>query len=86
MTGAVFDRNVYLSALLFGGIPRRALELAQQGVFQVFVSPFIITEVPRTLRLKFRWSESEIRTAAMELQGGGGASAPANQARGLCRS
>ena len=69
MIGAVYDSNVCVSAWLFGGIPRRALELAQQGVFQAIVSPFIITEVQRTLRLKFRWSESEIRTAAMELQG-----------------
>ena len=64
MIRVVLDSNVYISALLFGGNPRRVMELAQAGVFQTFTSPEIIEEIEDVLRRKFGWRETRIRGAA----------------------
>lgn len=69
MRGVVLDSNVYISALLFGGIPRTALEVVQSGTFQLFISAPISREIERTLRFKFRWSVGAIREAAKTLWG-----------------
>jgi putative PIN family toxin of toxin-antitoxin system len=51
------DSNVYLSGLVFGGKPKRVLEMAIDGEIEVAVSDPIIQEVRRHLLGKFGWSE-----------------------------
>lgn len=63
MISAVLDCNVYISALVFGGNPRKIIELAQQGAFETYVSPPIQRDVERVLALKFRWPKGRIREA-----------------------
>lgn len=58
---AVFDTNIYLSAILFGGNPRMCLELARSGEIELFVSRAILLEVIQKLQEKFLWSEEEIK-------------------------
>lgn len=53
----VVDTNVYISALVFGGIPRAVLELAEEQVFTLAVSWPIQREVERILREKFGWTD-----------------------------
>jgi putative PIN family toxin of toxin-antitoxin system len=65
MIRAVLDSNVYVSALLFGGLPRAVVELAHERVFETFVSHEIIAEIESVLLLKFGWSESKITAAAL---------------------
>jgi putative PIN family toxin of toxin-antitoxin system len=67
MIRAVFDTNVLLSALLFGGLPARILEFAFLGRFKLVTSPILIEELVEKLRDKFRLSESRIARAEMDL-------------------
>jgi putative PIN family toxin of toxin-antitoxin system len=51
------DANVYISGFVFGGKPKRILEMAIDGEIEVAVSDPIILEVRRHLLGKFGWSE-----------------------------
>jgi len=53
----VLDTNVIVSALVFGGIPRGVLELAEAGQCEFFYSKPIKTEVSRVLSEKFDWPQ-----------------------------
>ena len=57
MTRVTLDSNVYLSGFVFGGKPKRVLEMAIDGEIEVAVSDPIIQEVRRHLLGKFGWSE-----------------------------
>ena len=55
MTRIVLDTNVIVSALVFGGVPRTVLELADVGRCELFYSEPIQAEVCRVLAEKFDW-------------------------------
>lgn len=55
----VFDTNIYLSAIIFGGNPRQCLELARRKEFILFSSKAILLELAKTLQDKFFWSHKE---------------------------
>ena len=57
----VFDTNIYLSAIVFGGNPRQCLELARKKEFILFSSRAILLELAKTLQNKFFWSQEETR-------------------------
>ena len=62
MISATPDTNVVISALQFGGIPRRILDLAEAGTIRLAVSPAILEEVADVLqRKKIGWSASETK-------------------------
>ena len=61
MIRIVLDTNVIVSALVFGGIPRGVLELAEAGQCQFFYSEPIQTEVRRVLSEKFEWPQALLR-------------------------
>lgn len=61
MKRVTLDSNIYLSALVFGGKPKRVLEMAIEGEIEVAVSDSIIGEIRLHLPGKFGWSEA--RTA-----------------------
>lgn len=63
MKRVTLDSNIYLSALVFGGKPKRILEMAIEGEIEVAVSDPIIEEVQRHLLGKFRWSEARAAEA-----------------------
>lgn len=63
MIRMVLDTNVIVSALVFGGIPRGVLELAEAGPCQFFYSLPIQTEVRRVLSEKFDWPQAMLRQA-----------------------
>lgn len=56
----VFDTNIYISAILFGGNPRICLELAREGEIQLVTSRAILLELTTNLREKFNWREEDI--------------------------
>jgi hypothetical protein len=58
----VADTNVIVSALVFGGLPRRVLELAEAGIGHIFYSQAIEAEVHRVLREKFGWDDIKLGT------------------------
>lgn len=59
MLRAVFDTNVYISAT-FGGPPEDAFQHALEGRCRLIVSPAILAELARALRLKFHAPEADI--------------------------
>lgn len=63
MIVVVADTSVYVSALVFGGVPRAALEKAQRPPFRLAVSYTIEDELTKTLGQKFAWSEERIANA-----------------------
>ena len=60
MTGVVVDSNLYISALVFGGLPQRLLDLLQSCHIPLFTSKSIIDEVSGTLGRKFLWTKQEL--------------------------
>jgi putative PIN family toxin of toxin-antitoxin system len=60
---AVLDTNEYISALVFGGIPRQILERAERGDFELVVSAHIREEIERVLCDKFDWSLERVAHA-----------------------
>lgn len=56
----VVDTNVIVSALVFGGLPRQVLNLADVGLCLWYFSAAIKGEVERVLKEKFGWSTEEI--------------------------
>jgi putative PIN family toxin of toxin-antitoxin system len=67
MIGVVLDTNVYVSALLFGGNPRAVVELAEDGLIELWISDSIKGEVERILAKKFSWPQPRVRDAASYL-------------------
>ncbi len=63
MQTVVLDANVYVSAFAFGGKPKRVFQLAITGRVHLAISGPIRSEVLRTLRNKFRWSDQRIADA-----------------------
>lgn len=49
----VFDTNIYISGILFGGIPRNCLELAKSENVELFVSNKVLLELADKLDKKF---------------------------------
>lgn len=62
MTGVVVDSNLYISALIFGGLPQRLLDLLHARGTRLYISKLIIEEVSGTLTGKFRWTKQEAET------------------------
>lgn len=56
----VFDANIYLSAIIFGGNPRLCLELARNKEIELFANYAIFLEVAKNLQNKFGWAEWEV--------------------------
>ena len=56
----VLDTNVIVSALVFGGLPRQILELAEAGWWRFCYSEDIQAEVRRVLEEKFAWSKPKL--------------------------
>lgn len=57
----VFDTNIYISAIIFGGNPRKCLELARNEEIALYTSRAILLELAEKLRDKFFWGEPEIK-------------------------
>ncbi|MBZ0170366.1 PilT protein domain-containing protein [Candidatus Methylomirabilis lanthanidiphila] len=56
----VLDTNVFISALAFpGSKPDQILSRIRRGEFDLFISPFILSELDRVLREKFRFSKKD---------------------------
>lgn len=68
MRSVTADSNIWVSAFSYNGKPRRLIEMADAGEFRVDISEFIIDEVLRTLRDKFRWSAERLQEAADQMK------------------
>ena len=57
MRRVTLDSNIYVSGFVFGGQPKRLLEMANDRDIHLAVSGPISEEVQRVLMRKFGWSE-----------------------------
>jgi len=57
MLRIVFDSNVYISALLFHGVPGKILGMASKNELTLITSEQIILETTRILKEKFDWPQ-----------------------------
>ena len=55
----VFDTNIIVSGLNFLGNEYKALNLASQGRFELFLSPYILEELEGVLDRKFNWHPAD---------------------------
>lgn len=55
----VADTNVFISALMFGGLPGSFLDLAFMRSFLLVTSPALLEELDEKLRLKFEVSQDD---------------------------
>ena len=63
----VVDTNVIVSALVFGGLPRRVFEVVESGACEFYYSAEIESETRRVLRDKFGWNEERLDRYLPEL-------------------
>jgi len=52
----VADTNIYISALVFTGLPDEVLTLARRRQLELFICEPILEEILRVLVRKFDWS------------------------------
>ena len=57
---AVFDTNIFISAILFGGNPRTCLDLSRNKEIKLITSRAILLEVAEKLKEKFEWESFEV--------------------------
>jgi len=57
----VYDTNIVISGIIFGGNPRRCIEFAQKGKVTLLTSPTLLFELSTKLKTKFHWSNREIQ-------------------------
>lgn len=67
MTVVVADTGIYVSALVFGGVPQAALIQMLDPPFRVAVSEEIKAELTETLKGKFGWPDTRIAEACQYL-------------------
>lgn len=69
MTKVVADTNVFISALMFGGLPGAFLDLALMRLFALAISPALLDELDEKLRLKFEMADKDALAVRSKLQG-----------------
>ena len=65
----VADTNILISALLFGGLPGKFLDLALRRRFTLVTSKALLDELDEKLRGKFAVSESDALAIRAKLEG-----------------
>ena len=68
MIRVVADTNVYISAILFGGIPEEIRRLAREDKIELMVSENILAEISGVLKRKFEWSDWQISEAIKDIR------------------
>lgn len=64
----VLDTNIYISAILFGGVAEKVLGVLSQRGALIFISPFIVKEIQNVLKIKFGWDRKQIVFVLKDLQ------------------
>ncbi len=64
---AVYDTSVLISALIYGGVPRRSLDLAREGTVDGVTCDEILSELSEKLRSRFTFAEADVQSALQDL-------------------
>lgn len=68
MIRVVADTNIFISALMFGGLPGTFLDLALVKSFQLVTSPALLDELDEKLRGKFEVSPEDAARIRLRLE------------------
>lgn len=68
MIRVVADTNIFISALMFGGLPGTFLDLALVNSFQLVTSPVLLDELDEKLRGKFEVSPTDAALIRLRLE------------------
>ena len=68
MIGVAADTNIYISALIFAGLPRQFLLAAEDARIHLFISEPIRVELRRILQTKFSWSNNQVDEVLLQLE------------------
>ena len=60
MAKVVFDSNIYISSLVFGGQPGAALLACTKNQVAIYLSIEIDTEVENVLKRTFKWRQGKV--------------------------
>jgi len=66
--GVAADTNIYISALIFAGLPSQFLLAAEDARIHLFISEPIRLELRRILQTKFSWSNDRVNEAMLQLE------------------
>ena len=69
MVGVTADTNIYISALIFAGLPRQFLLAAEDARIRLSISEAIRQELRRILQGKFAWSGDRVDETLLQLAG-----------------
>jgi uncharacterized protein len=62
VTRTVVDSNVYISALVFGGVPQAVFDVIEaHDTLELCISQAIMDEVAEVLARKFDWTEPDLK-------------------------
>jgi uncharacterized protein len=68
VVGVAADTNIYVSALIFAGLPRQFLLAAEDARIHLFISEPIRQELVRILRAKFSWPSDQVNETLLQLE------------------
>ncbi len=68
MIRVVADTSIFISALMFGGLPGTFLTLALEGSFTLITSPTLLDELDEKLRMKFGATDSDANLIRVKLE------------------
>ena len=57
---AVFDTNIYISAIIFGGVPENCLDVAINDEIELYTTRAILLELANKLTTKFLHAEEDV--------------------------
>jgi len=57
---AVFDTNIYISAIIFGGVPENCLDVAINDEIELYTTRAILLELANKLTTKFLHTEEDV--------------------------
>ena len=64
----LLDTNILISALLFGGKPRRILQSIINKQYVAVTSPILLSELADVLRKKFDYSKQAVEAVDMQIR------------------
>lgn len=68
MTRVVADTNIYISALMFGGVPGSVIDLGILQKVTLVISPALLDELDEKLRLKFEVSVTDAMAIRLKIE------------------
>jgi uncharacterized protein len=68
VVGVAADTNIYISALIFAGLPRQFLLAAEDARIHLFISESIRQELVPILQAKFSWSNDQVNETLLQLE------------------